>query len=275
MEQIYECGSNTMRYEVDIYNKRAKLESYGGSLLAALNKIMELSNEKKLEKVIVKGQKEDQITLISQGFTTEAVILHYFGRNEHAFLAAKYLSENRRSTNSWIEEDNLLEKVFQKSSTSINRESGFSIRRANVHDAIKMSEFYCKVFDVYPTPIFQPQYIQKTMTHTVYYLAEHSGKIISAASADINGARDSAELTDCATLPEYRGYQLMQQLLLRLEQELVKKKIYCAYSIARAQSFGMNSVLHQLQYQYTGRLTNNCYIHKDLENMNVWCKLLS
>jgi putative beta-lysine N-acetyltransferase len=85
----------------------------------------------------------------------------------------------------------------------------------------------------------------------------------------------NAELTDCATLSEHRTFGLMKKLLMKLEAELVKQEIFCAYSIARAQSFGMNAVLHQLRFKYRGRLLNNCYISQELENMNMWVKELS
>jgi hypothetical protein len=67
----------------------------------------------------------------------------------------------------------------------------------------------------------------------------------------------------------------MKILLEKLEEDLQSQGIYCAYSIARALSFGMNAVLHQLGYMYRGRLLNNCYIFNKLENMNVWVKDLA
>jgi hypothetical protein len=67
----------------------------------------------------------------------------------------------------------------------------------------------------------------------------------------------------------------MKFLLLELEGELKKKGIYCAYSIARALSFGMNAALFQLGYHYRGRLLNNCYIYDKLESMNMWVKDLA
>jgi beta-lysine N6-acetyltransferase len=67
----------------------------------------------------------------------------------------------------------------------------------------------------------------------------------------------------------------MKRLLTQLEKELVKNGIYCAYSIARALSYGMNKSFYQLGYSYTGRLTNNCYIFDKIEDMNVWVKDLS
>jgi beta-lysine N6-acetyltransferase len=110
---------------------------------------------------------------------------------------------------------------------------------------------------------------------TVFYVIETNDKIVSAASADINNKLVNAELTDCATLPEYRKHGFMKVLLMRLEQELIERGIYCSFSIARSLSYGMNACFHQLGYQYTGRMLNNCYIYDKLEDMNVWVKDLS
>jgi putative beta-lysine N-acetyltransferase len=132
------------------------------------------------------------------------------------------------------------------------------------------------VFQVYPTPLHDPEYVKKTMKEgTIYYVFFCQGKIVSAASAEVNSFYKNAELTDCATLTEHRKYGLMKIILRELEGELKRQGIFCAYSIARSLSFGMNAVLFQLGYKYRGRLMNNCYIYDKLENMNMWVKHLA
>ncbi|MDH4057298.1 MAG: hypothetical protein OEU76_00970, partial [Cyclobacteriaceae bacterium] len=64
----------------------------------------------------------------------------------------------------------------------------------------------------------------------------------------------------------------MKKLLFKLENELTKQGINCLYSLARAESYGMNKAFFQLGYTYGGRLINNCYIFSGLEDMNVWYK---
>jgi putative beta-lysine N-acetyltransferase len=103
----------------------------------------------------------------------------------------------------------------------------------------------------------------------------YQGKIVSAASAEINSFYKNAELTDCATLAEHRKFGLMKMILQELEKDLKNNGIFCAYSIARALSFGMNAALFQLGYSYRGRFMNNCYIYDKLENMNMWVKNLA
>lgn len=132
------------------------------------------------------------------------------------------------------------------------------------------------MFQIYPTPLHDPEYVKKTlMEGTIYYVYFYQGKIVSAASAEVNSFYKNAELTDCATLPEHRKYGLMKIILRELEGELKRQGIFCAYSIARSLSFGMNAVLYQLGYKYRGRLMNNCYIYDKLENMNMWVKNLA
>jgi beta-lysine N6-acetyltransferase len=135
---------------------------------------------------------------------------------------------------------------------------------------------YREVFQIYPTPLHDPEYVKKTMKEgTIYYVFFHQGKIVSAASAEVNSFYKNAELTDCATLKDHRKYGLMKIILRELEAELRMQGIFCAYSIARSLSFGMNAVLFQLGYKYRGRLMNNCYIYDKLENMNMWVKNLA
>ena len=74
----------------------------------------------------------------------------------------------------------------------------------------------------------------------------------------MNIKEGNAELTNCATLPEYRKHGFMKSLLIKLEEELRER--FSAPIQLLDLSFGMNLAFHQLGYTYTGRLANNCYI---------------
>ena len=50
----------------------------------------------------------------------------------------------------------------------------------------------------------------------------------------MNIKEGNAELTNCATLPEYRKHGFMKSLLIKLEEELQEKSIFCSYTIARS-----------------------------------------
>jgi beta-lysine N6-acetyltransferase len=110
---------------------------------------------------------------------------------------------------------------------------------------------------------------------TVFFVAESNGEIVSSASAEVNMVYHNAEMTDCATDPAFRKHGLMKVLVCELEKELLRRNIYCAYSLARALSLGMNAVFRQLGYEYTGRLIKNCNIFDKYEDMNLWVKRLT
>ncbi len=158
---------------------------------------------------------------------------------------------------------------------SVTSTPNYKLLVCTEHEAEKLASFYASIFNVYPVPIFDSAYIKKCMQGGNLFLAYlHEDKIISAVCAEMNVPYRNAEITDCATLPDYRKFKLMQDLINKLEGELIKKNISCFYSIARAKSYGMNAVFHRLDYRYRGRLANNCYIYEDMEDMNVWVKIV-
>ena len=66
----------------------------------------------------------------------------------------------------------------------------------------------------------------------------------------------------------------MTHLLRMLERELEKRGYLCAYTMARARSFGMNAVFYGMGYEFMGRLVNNCDIYGAYEDMNIWVRRL-
>ena len=142
-----------------------------------------------------------------------------------------------------------------------------------VEDAEGLAHLYKQVFKVYPVPVSEPDYIKKSMGDGAIYMAAFKeGTIAGAVSAEVEPVYGNAEMTDCATLPDYRQYGLMQKLISALEDILRGRQIFCLYTIARARSYGMSAVFHKLGYAYRGRLANNCIISEGLEDMNVWVK---
>ncbi|TYS63606.1 putative beta-lysine N-acetyltransferase [Sutcliffiella horikoshii] len=261
---------------VDQFNKRLKIEDFRGNLGHILHYIENWSKQPFVEKVIVKSRRENIRTLIEKGFLLEASVPGYFLGGEGFFLC-KYKNIDRYNSDRWCEEDNILDSVWQKrKQKEVLLDPNLTLRVAEVTDAIALSDFYKNVFAIYPVPIEDPDYIlEKINSNTIFMLLEEKGEIIAAASADMNPFYKNAEITDCATSPSKRKGGYMNSLIRELEAELVKRQIYCSYSIARALSFGMNAVLHNLDYTYKGRLKNNCYIFDKIEDMNVWSKDLS
>ncbi|MED3625469.1 putative beta-lysine N-acetyltransferase [Bacillus thermocopriae] len=262
---------------IDPFNKRIRVDDYRGNLNQVLSKAEDLVKQNQAEKLIIKGRKEDTIGFFEWGLQPEAMVDHYFLGSD-AYFYSKYYSADRKKNDHWITEDGIIKSIYQlnKTETKTLPPKEYELIRLDESHASMLSGLYRQVFQIYPTPLNDPDYIIKTMKDgTIYYAYFHQGEIVSAASAEINDFYKNAELTDCATLPEHRKYGLMKMILKELEGELKRRGIFCAYSIARSLSFGMNAVLYQLGYAYRGRLMNNVYIYDKLENMNMWVKNLS
>lgn len=258
----------------DPFNKRIRVDDYRGNVLKVLKRTEMLAKEWKAEKTIIKGRQEDFYIFIEKGYLLEGSIDRYF-LGSQCYLFTKYYSAERRSNIYHIEEDQTIHDIYNLTKTpNIEKPpKQYKLRKASEHDAKKLALLYERVFEIYPTPLNNHEYIKKTMKEgTIYYVYEIDGEIVSASSADINTFYKNAEITDCATLPHHRKFGLLKSLIVSLEEELASIGIFCVYSIARALSFGMNAALFQLGYHYRGRLTNNCYIFNKLEDMNVWVK---
>jgi beta-lysine N6-acetyltransferase len=262
---------------LDPFNKRIRIDDYRGNTQLVLEKAEELARIHHAEKLIIKVRSEDFLHLLEKGLQPEAVVDRYFlGSDAHFF--SKFYTVERKKNDHWITEDGMIHSIYQLDS-SFDKPyppKEYELKKADESCAEELSGLYREVFQIYPTPLHDPNYVKKTMKEgTIYYVFFHQGKIVSAASAEVNSFYKNAELTDCATLKEHRKYGLMKIILRELEGELKQQGIYCAYSIARSLSFGMNAVLYQLGYKYRGRLMNNCYIYDKLENMNMWVKNLA
>lgn len=262
---------------IDPFNKRVRVNDYLGNLDEVILNAETIAHEQQSEKLIFRGRAENYITLLAHGFQCEAIIDRYFLGSDQYFFC-KYFSDDRKMSKHWITEDRIVKNVLalERNRDIIMPPSEYKLTKITQEDAKKLAALYREVFQIYPTPLHDSEYIKKTIKEgTIYYAFKYKDELVSAASAEANFFYKNAELTDCATLPSHRKHGLMKILLEKLEDDLKSQGIYCAYSIARALSFGMNAVLHQLGYAYRGRLINNCYIFDNLENMNVWVKNLA
>ncbi|MBS4190901.1 putative beta-lysine N-acetyltransferase [Bacillus sp. FJAT-49705] len=275
--QLIQTDHFSIEVYKDLFNKRIRVDDLCGNIPKAIKKAESVANSLHAEKIIIKARKEYFVKLIEHGYQCEAVIENYFlGSNLYFFC--KYCTNERRTSTQWLNEDQIVKNVLalERNSHPILPPSEYKLKKITIEDAKCLASLYEKVFQIYPTPLNDPQYIENTILEgTIYYCFQHHGEIVSAASAEVNSFYKNAELTDCATLPEHRKHGLMKFLLEKLEADLKENGVYCAYSIARSLSFGMNAALHQLGYYYRGRLINNCYIFDKLEDMNVWVKDLS
>lgn len=262
---------------IDPPNKRLRVDEYLGNARSIKSCLDSLAQEHQMTKVIVKAKREDIEILLANGFILEAILKGYYSGTD-AFSMALYYDLERRTSENWIKEDDILNEVMKLPLSHATKELDASLELClgTKEDAVQLAELYGEVFETYPTPMNKASYIKEVMDEgTIFYVIKKDGKVISAASAEVNQKYSNAEVTDCATLPEFRKHGFMKILIRALEQELFNRSIFCAYSLARSLSFGMTASFHQLGYTYTGRLIKNCDIYGNFEDMNVWVKNLA
>lgn len=150
------------------------------------------------------------------------------------------------------------------------------IESCQPQDAADMSAVYRRVFRSYPFPIHQPAFLDRMMKagHR-YFCIRADGGIAALAAAEIDLPHRVAEMTDFATLPEWRGRGFAAGLLKHMHGQVRKAGIRTTYTIARAASRGMNSVFGNCGYRYAGLLKNNSQICGSIQSMTVWCQRLS
>ncbi|MDD2370406.1 MAG: putative beta-lysine N-acetyltransferase [Firmicutes bacterium] len=242
-----------------------------------INLIESLAETNNYTKIIVKVPERSRTDFIANDYIQEALIPDMYHGIEDGYFMSKYLNTTR-SVEIYKEAiDNILENALNNQGdfdeTSNDKRE---VIKMTLGDVQEMAEFYYSVFESYPFPIFDPEYLAKTMHEDVEYFGiRDEGKLIALASAEIDIENSNAEATDFAVLKEYRRQGLAQQLLVKIEEELKGKDIQTYYTIARALSPGMNKAFAKLGYKYAGTLTNNTGIAGSIESMNVWYKTLN
>lgn len=263
----------------DKQNQRVKLLSYDAAKIPEL--VAELTNaarESEATKMIIYAKKADVASFLKYGFHQEGMIDGFYN-GENAQMLCRYLTEERTaSVNPELAEEIVqLSRARQAGEASEEKPlpEGYVLTEATKADAEELATLYGIVFPVYPTPMNDPAYIKKTMqASTCYAVMRTEGKIVCAASAEVDPELGSAEMTDCATHPDYLGKGLLQPVMIALEKKMEEMGIYYLYTLTRALSQGMNITAAKQGYQYRGRLINNCTIASGYEDMNIWVKPL-
>ncbi|MDJ0784876.1 MAG: putative beta-lysine N-acetyltransferase [Desulfosarcinaceae bacterium] len=206
------------------------------------------------------------------GYIREALVPGYFNGLTDGLFIAKFFSEARRKRTKPPNFDPLGSAGKKSVPTAI---PSLTIQDCIPADSDAMAAVYRQLFESYAFPIDRPDYIRHMMRHNaVYQCAMIAGRIAAIAAAEINDGYQCCEMTDFATLPAYRRMGLATRLLDRLENEALKRGIVTAYTIARADSYGMNRAFQHMAYRYAGCLVKNTQIGGRIRSMNVWYKRL-
>ncbi len=242
-----------------------------------LEELDTLAKEKGYTKIFGKIPQEDKEYFLEKGYLQEARIPDYFGKDNDCLFLSKFFSEDRAKNKEKEKIDSVIALSEEKANLSagpINKAEPLP-KKATPDQAKELAALYEKVFASYPFPIYDSDYIKETMkTHIDYYYISSNQKIVAASSAEKDLEAKTVEMTDFATLPEFRGKGLATILLNYMGKPVKQEGFRIAYTIARAYSAGMNITFAKSGYTYAGTLVNNTYIAGNTESMNVWYKFI-
>ena len=270
--EVLDCGTVIQHGKI---NDRIYLMSKGNIASEALiENLILFANSEGYSKIIVKAESSDLAKFINRGFGVEAFIPKYYPNNNDLFYLTYYLEEGRMNEQSVGAYFSVLSSAQSKNNVDRTPPDIFgTLRQCTEEDVEQMANMYRKVFHTYPFPIFETKYILDTMRkHIDYYCVEVDNKIVALSSAEIDVKTYSAEMTDFATIPEFRSKGYASRLLGLMESNTSQKGINTFYTIARASSYGMNITFSKAGYCFGGRLKNNTNISGQIESMNVWYK---
>jgi putative beta-lysine N-acetyltransferase len=243
---------------------------------AVLDELRKIAAENKYTKIFCKVPGKAAPYFFSDGYIMEAYIPKFYRGKDPAFFLSKFLDSDRLlgiEVKSLERLGELLNSIQGKKNDRKSPALKYSSVRLGNSDIERITDVFKKVFASYPFPIFNTEYIQRTMQDNVQYFGvETKGKLIAVASAEIDSNGSNAEMTDFATLPEYRGHGLAQILLSTMEKEMKRIGIFTLYTIARLNSFAMNKTFLNHNYHYAGTLIKNTEISGKIESMNVFYK---
>lgn len=239
--------------------------------------LIDLAKKNNYSKIFAKIPECHAEVFFDAGFLEEARINAFYSGKETAVFMGYYLDAERAKEPDLDRIEEILKIAFEK---QVGKDRGklkndIVSRICDTIDATVLAEIYKTVFPSYPFPIHDPKYILKTMkSHVDYFGIEANGRLVAVSSAEMDKEASNVEMTDFATLPEWRGKGYSQFLLAEMENEMRDKGIKMAYTIARAMSAGINITFSKAGYRWGGRLKNNTNISGDIESMNVWYKSL-
>ena len=217
-------------------------------------------------------------TFSNNGYVQEAHVPGFYDAVEDAYFMSRYLDAARADEGEAAKTyDEVLEASKGRAGEGApDLPDGYRMAPCDESHAEALADLYGRVFDSYPFPIDQVDYILETMrTHVLYFGVWQDETLVAASSAETDPEERNTEMTDFATDPDHRKAGLATALLAHMDEQMKAKDFHCAYTIARAGSFGMNITFARMGYAYAGRLRNNTNIGGAFESMNVWHKTLA
>jgi beta-lysine N6-acetyltransferase len=218
------------------------------------------------------------VPFLPNKYCIEAYIPGYYRGAEDCLLVSRFFDQKReeKPQAELTAFQELVTRVRENHTLRDTHSFPYRIRILNTKDADQITGIYRNVFKTYPFPIFEKTYILKNMKdHSVLYFGVFDHRnLVGISSAELDPENQNVEMTDFATLPEYRGQNMAFQLLKTMEKEMKRTNMNTLYTIARLKAPGMNKTFLKAGYKFSGTLVNNTNISGNIESMNVYYKHL-
>ena len=256
-----------------IYLMRLNPENIPGTLAA----VDELAAARGYGKIFARIPSDAWPEFKIAGYRKEAVIPYLYRGKTDGFFVARYLSDRRRVLANPEAVEYLVTKGTRQKAVvkTGDTRKALPVVLCSPVDTPEMGSVFGRVFESYPFPIYDPDYLKRSMEKNVrYYSVQEKGNIAALAAAEIDPENQAAEMTDFATLPRWRNTGMASALLSHMESQMRKHGIKTAYTIARAASRGINRLFESNGYRYAGLLINNTQISGSIQSMAVWYKPL-
>ncbi|WP_027177498.1 putative beta-lysine N-acetyltransferase [Maridesulfovibrio bastinii] len=274
-DNIIRVGNSVLQHGTE--NDRVYLMKLDESdILKVIEVIDNLVNRNGYSKIFAKIPEKSSEFFTGRGFSIEASVPMMVNGVSSGYFMGKYFNSTRKTVSNQKLLDEVL-KVAETKSVEVGiQPDTSSVKRLGPEHCSKLAELYDNVFESYPFPITNPEFILEEMNSDVYFYGIFAGKkLVAASSAEMDSSWKCVEMTDFATLPEARGNGAAGNLLARMNKDMSDMGILTAFTIARAGSFGMNAVFAKDGYSLAGTLPNNTQIGGRLESMNVWYKAIA
>ena len=259
-------------------NNRIYLMKLGRSdVPEIISRLDEMAQQKGYTKIFAKIPEWAADAFTSRQYTKEAAIPGFYNGKAGTLFYAKFFDAERAQLSAGqtalIDKHIKLARGKKGAGLTGSLDEKYNLRRLEENDIPQLASVYKSVFASYPFPIFEADYLKKTMDENVVYFGVFDKENLAAASsAEMDIAGQNVEMTDFATLPRYAGNNFSLFLLRAMEKEMRSRGIRTYYTIARSFSAGMNITFGKMNYTYTGTLVNNTNIAGTIESMNVWYK---
>ncbi|MFH0904399.1 MAG: putative beta-lysine N-acetyltransferase, partial [Methanobacteriota archaeon] len=220
-----------------------------------LHELDELASIEKYSKIIAKVPSFVKDGFLKYGYSVEAFIPRFYNGIEDVYFMGKYFTGSRRQNCDHEKLRKILNAALNGATANsvegpaAELPAGFYYKICDGSDSHQIAKVYRSVFETYPFPIHDPEYIRKTMDENfIYFSIRENNKIVALASTEMDVDSQNVEMTDFATLPEYQGNGFGSYLLQKMEDEMHKRNIMTAYTIARALSCGINMIFAKMGY---------------------------